>query len=126
MMAVWIALGIVAAGVLFWLWAIAPSLPRADFSAFHRFDYAHRGLHDKDKGVPENSLMAFDLAVRGGRPLHGAGLTAPDLRGGAALVLAALGAQGESLLRDAGHIRRGYADLPADLARLGACCRRLG
>ena len=66
MMAVWIALGIVAAGVLFWLWAIAPSLPRADFSAFHRFDYAHRGLHDKDKGVPENSLMAFDLAVRGG------------------------------------------------------------
>ena len=66
-----------------------------------------------------------DLAVRGGRPLHGAGLTAPDLRGGAALVLAALGAQGESLLRDAGHIRRGYADLPADLARLGACCRRL-
>ena len=58
MMAVLIALGIVAAGVLFWLWAIAPSLPRADFSAFHRFDYAHRGLHDKDKGVPENSLMA--------------------------------------------------------------------
>lgn len=66
MTAVLIALGIAAAGALFWLWAIAPSLPRADFSAFHRFDYAHRGLHDKDKGVPENSLMAFDLAVRGG------------------------------------------------------------
>ena len=46
MTAVWIALGIVAAGVLFWLWAIAPSLPRADSSAFHRFDYAHRGPHD--------------------------------------------------------------------------------
>lgn len=55
-----------AAGVLWWLWAIAPSFPRADFSAFRKFDYAHRGLHDKDKGVPENSLMAFGLAVRGG------------------------------------------------------------
>ena len=66
MTAVLIVLGTAAAGALFWLWAIAPSLPRADFSAFHRFDYAHRGLHDKDKGVPENSLMAFDLAVRGG------------------------------------------------------------
>lgn len=52
--------------LLVWLWAIAPQFPRADFSAFHKFDYAHRGLHDKDKGVPENSLKAFDLAVRGG------------------------------------------------------------
>ena len=65
--------------------------------------------------------------MRGGRPLHGAGLTAPDLRGGAALVLAALGAQGESLLRDAGHIPppRPMPTCPPDLARLGACCRRL-
>ena len=50
----------------FWLWSIAPRLPRADFSAFRKYDYAHRGLHDKDKGVPENSQKAFDLAVRGG------------------------------------------------------------
>ena len=52
--------------LLLWLWAIGPQLPRADFTAFHQFDYAHRGLHDKDKGVPENSLKAFELAVRGG------------------------------------------------------------
>ena len=52
--------------LLLWLWAIGPQLPRADFTAFHPFDYAHRGLHDKDKGVPENSLKAFELAVRGG------------------------------------------------------------
>lgn len=55
-----------AAMALFWLWAMAPALPRADFSAFHKFDYAHRGLHDREKGVPENSLLAFGLAVRGG------------------------------------------------------------
>ena len=61
-----VILAIVIVVVLLWLWAIAPQLPRADFSAFAAYDYAHRGLHDKDKGVPENSLMAFDLAVRGG------------------------------------------------------------
>ena len=61
-----VILAIVIVVVLLWLWAIAPQLPRADFSAFATYDYAHRGLHDKDKGVPENSLKAFDLAVRGG------------------------------------------------------------
>ena len=57
---------VLVAGLVAWLWAIGPHLPRADFSAFQTYDYAHRGLHDKEKGVPENSLMAFDLAVRGG------------------------------------------------------------
>ena len=52
--------------LLLWLWAIAPHLPRADFSAFAKYDYAHRGLHNKEKGVPENSLLAFDMACRGG------------------------------------------------------------
>ena len=54
--------------------------------------------------------------------LHGAAVTAPDLRGGAALLLAALGAEGVTLLRDPGHIPRGYADLPGDLRTLGADC----
>ena len=43
-----------------------PSCPRADFSAFAKYDYAHRGLHDKDNGVPENSLKAFALAAQCG------------------------------------------------------------
>ena len=52
-------------------------------------------------------------------------MTAPDLRGGAALVLAGLAVQDKSCVRvlDAGHIRRGYADLAGDLHRLGAACR---
>ena len=57
---------VVVVGILFWLWAIAPQLPRADFSSFLKYDYAHRGLHDRDKGVPENSEKAFRLAVLGG------------------------------------------------------------
>lgn len=60
------------------------------------------------------------LRIEGGARLHGAVVQAPDLRGGAALAVAALAAQGETCLVDAGHICRGYADLPGDLAALGA------
>ena len=66
MIVVWIVGLCVLVCLVFWLWAIGPQLPRADFSPFAKYDYAHRGLHDKDKGVPENSLVAFELAVRGG------------------------------------------------------------
>ena len=64
------------------------------------------------------------LRIAGGARLHSARVTAPDLRGGAALLVAALAARGTTVLRDPGHIRRGYADLPGDLARLGGQCIR--
>lgn len=66
------------------------------------------------------------LYLGGSAKLHGATVTAPDLRGGAALVLAGLGVGDGSCVRvlDAGHIRRGYADLAGDLRRLGADCRQ--
>ena len=62
------------------------------------------------------------LYLDGGAALHGAEVTAPDLRGEAALLLAALGADGVTHLRDPGHIPRGYADLPGELHTLGADC----
>ncbi len=62
------------------------------------------------------------LWLGGGGALHGAAVTAPDLRGGAALAVAALAAQGTTCIRDPGYIRRGYAALHADLAALGAAC----
>ncbi len=58
--------------------------------------------------------------VTGASALRGATVTAPDLRAGAALLAAGLGAEGETLIRDAGHIRRGYDGLDADLRALGA------
>lgn len=63
-----------------------------------------------------------DLWIRGDAQLHAARVTAPDLRGGAALVLAALAGRGTGTVMDSGHIRRGYQDLPAELATLGARC----
>ena len=63
--------------------------------------------------------------IRGVEKLHGAFLTAGDLRGGAALVLAALKAEGQSTVADLSHIDRGYADLEGKLRRLGAKIRRV-
>ena len=60
------------------------------------------------------------LYVQPAVALHGAKLTAPDLRGGAALVAAALAARGSSRLGGVELIRRGYADLDRLLAGLGA------
>ena len=59
--------------------------------------------------------------VEGGTPLRGATVRSTDLRAGAALMLAGLIAEGETVLNDpAGHIERGYQDLPEKLRSLGA------
>ena len=52
--------------------------------------------------------------------LHGADLNAKDLRGGAALVIAALEAEGNSRIHNADVIFRGYEDISKDLKSLGA------
>ena len=63
--------------------------------------------------------------VRGVERLHGACVTAGDLRGGAALVVAALKAEGQSCVMDLSHIDRGYADMEGKLRKLGAKIRRI-
>ena len=62
--------------------------------------------------------------IHGVGALHGADVTAGDLRGGAALTVAALAAGGESTVRGLAHIARGYASLPEDLSALGGRIRR--
>ena len=64
-----------------------------------------------------------ELTIQGDARLTGTVVTAPDLRGGAALVIAALAAEGKTCILDEGHIRRGYQALPDELASLGAGCR---
>jgi len=58
--------------------------------------------------------------VDGVAQLSGAPVTASDLRASAALVLAALAAEGHSVVRRVHHLDRGYERLEAKLARLGA------
>ncbi|MEG1164760.1 MAG: UDP-N-acetylglucosamine 1-carboxyvinyltransferase [Oscillospiraceae bacterium] len=66
------------------------------------------------------SVVGRVAMVAGVNELTGAPVTATDLRGGAALVTAALGAVGETLVYDTGHIARGYEGLDKMLMQLGA------
>ena len=61
--------------------------------------------------------------VTGVEALHGAPTVATDLRGGAALIIAALSAEGETDILDSGHVERGYESFDERLAALGADIR---
>ena len=61
--------------------------------------------------------------VTGVEVLHGAPTVATDLRGGAALMIAALSAEGETDILDSGHVERGYESFDERLAALGADIR---
>lgn len=61
--------------------------------------------------------------VTGVEALHGAPTVATDLRGGAALMIAALSAEGETDMLDSGHVERGYESFDKRLAALGADIR---
>ena len=67
------------------------------------------------------------VAIVEGTPrLTGASVTATDLRAGAALILAGLCAEGETLVDDSGgHIDRGYCRIEEKLAAVGGHVRRL-
>ncbi len=62
--------------------------------------------------------------IEGTASLHGADVCAADLRGGAALAVAALAAEGESVLRGLHHIDRGYEDLAGVFNSLGGHAER--
>ncbi|MDE6868115.1 MAG: UDP-N-acetylglucosamine 1-carboxyvinyltransferase [Clostridia bacterium] len=79
------------------------------------------------KYVPELRKMGADITVidrnafvRGVEKYKGATVVAYDLRGGAALVLAALAADGRSEILDISHIDRGYGSFEYKLRNLGA------
>lgn len=63
--------------------------------------------------------------IEGIKKYHPANAVSPDLRGGAALVLAALNAEGESRIGEIHHIDRGYEALEITLGSLGADVKRI-
>lgn len=82
--------------------------------------------------VDELARMGARIKVEGntaiiiGIPRYkGAHMSAPDLRAGAALVIAALAADGYSTIDSIGYIQRGYEDFEGKLRSLGACIERI-
>ena len=64
-------------------------------------------------------------AINGPAALSGAVVRGTDIRATAALIVAAFAAEGESRVYGMRHLARGYADLPAQLAALGADIERV-
>ena len=84
------------------------------------------------KYVDELTKMGANIKVEGNTAIidgvnryTGAGITAPDLRAGAALVLAALAAEGFSTVDDIHFIERGYEDFPEKLQSLGGIIEKV-
>jgi len=84
-------------------------------------------FENRYKCVPELTKMGAKIKIegknaiiKGVRRLTGAEVTAPDLRGGVALVIAGLGAEGETIVDNIVHIERGYEDLDNKLNQIGA------
>ncbi len=71
------------------------------------------------------STDGHHAVVRGVDRLEGAPVRAPDIRAGAALVVAGLIAHGETPIGEIHHIDRGYDDLVGRLASLGADIERV-
>ena len=67
------------------------------------------------------SVSGNQAIIKGGKVLRGTQVQAGDLRGGAALIIAALMAEGETCITESGFIRRGYEHICEDLQALG--CR---
>ncbi|MFI3200776.1 MAG: UDP-N-acetylglucosamine 1-carboxyvinyltransferase [Eubacteriales bacterium] len=89
-------------------------------------------FENRFKYVDELTKMGANIKVEGKIAIidgveryTGASLIAPDLRAGAALVLAALGAKGYSSIEDIQYIERGYEDFPLKLEGIGAAIKKV-
>ena len=89
-------------------------------------------FENRFKYVDELARMGTNIKVEGNtamvigvEKLRGASLKAPDLRAGAALVLAGLAAEGQTTVDDIKYIKRGYEDFEGKLVSLGADIREV-
>ena len=94
---------------------------------------AENVFENRFKHAAELTRMGAHITIRdriavvcGVDVLHGAKVSAKDLRGGAALVIAGLAARGETNVDGEAYINRGYQNLSAELNALGADITRSG
>jgi UDP-N-acetylglucosamine 1-carboxyvinyltransferase len=95
---------------------------------FHDWMYPSRMFFtDKLVGMGAQIVLCdpHRCIVQGPSTLYGEKMESPDIRAGMALVLAALSAQGKSVIRNVGQIDRGYEDVDGKLASLGAHIQRM-
>lgn len=89
------------------------------------FDSRYRHVDELRRMGADIQLAGRAAMVSGVGRLYGAAVRSTDLRGGAALVVAGLGAEGTTQVSELRHIRRGYQELDKNLRTLGADIREL-
>ena len=97
-------------------------------SIFYETIFENRFMHcsELNKMGANTEIISTHLCrVNGVNKLYGAKTKSPDLRGGAALILAALAAEGESEISDIHHVERGYENIEGILNNLGADIRKI-
>jgi UDP-N-acetylglucosamine 1-carboxyvinyltransferase len=95
---------------------------------FHDWMYPSRMFFiDKLVGMGAQIVLCdpHRCIVQGPTTLYGENLESPDIRAGMALVLAALAAEGTSVIRNVGQIDRGYEKVDEKLRMLGARIQRI-
>lgn len=95
---------------------------------FHDWMYPSRMFFtDKLVGMGAHIVLCdpHRCIIQGPSDLYSEKMESPDIRAGMSLVLAALSAQGKSVIRNIGQIDRGYEMVDAKLARLGAKIQRV-
>lgn len=106
------------------LMAVLVTIPGRSVIEEHIFE-------DRYKIVEELICMGANIQIQGkkavifgGKKLHGSFVQARELRGGAALVIAALAAEGTTAIEGYSYMRRGYEQICQDLNGLGASIKR--
>jgi UDP-N-acetylglucosamine 1-carboxyvinyltransferase len=88
------------------------------------YDARYRYVGELARMGADISIEGQHAIIRGVERLSGCPVLAPDIRAGAALVLAGLAADGVTEVNDSSHIDRGYEDLVGRLSSLGAAIQR--
>ena len=88
------------------------------------FENRFKHAQELKKMGAQSRILDRTAIITGTGALHGATVTAHDLRGGAALVLAGLKAEGDTVIEHAERIERGYEKLAAAIATLGGSIAR--
>lgn len=84
------------------------------------FEGRYQNVREQLKFGANIEILGREAIIQGVSGLHGSEVYASELRGGAALVIAGLMAEGKTVLHNPVYIERGYEDICRDLSCLGA------
>ncbi len=89
------------------------------------FENRYRHVDELVRMGADIKVEGRSAVVRGVKRLHGANVEAYELRGGAALVMAGLNAEGRTVVSGVDFIDRGYQNIEGNLSKCGAKIRRI-